>query len=107
MPKIIFSLTGLLLALSLSHAANADSLRCGTNLVEVGANKAELIEKCGPPYATDSYCRNEYVQGNFGYQAVCHKIDLWTYNLGIGKFLMNVEIEEGKISNITHGDRVD
>jgi hypothetical protein len=106
MPKIIPALVFILLSTALNSVASADSLRCGTNLVEVGDIKAEVVEKCGPPTATDSYCRNEYVQGNFGIEAVCHNTDLWTYNFGIGTFLMNVEFEEGKISNISHGDRV-
>jgi hypothetical protein len=106
MRKLLPLLATLLFTGCFMQAANAESLRCGTNLVEIGDIKAELVEKCGPPVATDSYCRNEYIQGNFGYQAICHKVDLWTYNFGIGTFLMNVEFEEGRISNITHGDRV-
>ena len=89
-----------------SLAANAESLRCSTSLVEIDDTKAEVVEKCGPPVATDSYCRNEYIQGKYGYDTVCHNVDLWTYNFGFGTFLMNVEFEEGRVSNISHGDRV-
>lgn len=106
MSKVMRFLTALLFVGLLNQWAQAESLRCGTNLVQVGDNKAELVEKCGPPTATDSYCRNEYIQSNFGVEAVCHQVDLWTYNFGVGTFLMNVEFEEGKISRITHGDRV-
>ena len=100
----------LLIALALfgafSNAANADSLRCGTNLVELGEVKAEVIEKCGEPIATDSFCRNEYLPQRYGYDAICRNVDLWTFNFGTGTFLMNIEFEEGRVSSITHGDRV-
>jgi hypothetical protein len=106
MGKSKFILIAIVFAALFDHTAMAESLRCGTNLVEVGDVKAEVVEKCGPPIATDSYCRNEYLQGKWGYEAVCRNVDLWTYNFGIGTFLMNVEFEEGKISNISHGDRI-
>ncbi|MDB6062162.1 MAG: putative lipoprotein [Verrucomicrobiaceae bacterium] len=85
---------------------SADSLRCGTSLVEVGDTKAEVEGKCGAPSSTDSYCRNEYIQNKFGIESVCHPVDLWLFNFGSGTFLNKLEFEEGKLSNIAHGDRV-
>jgi hypothetical protein len=92
-------------ALLFNSITRADSLRCGTNLIGVGDTKAEVLEKCGEPESTDSYCRNEYFQSRFGIDAICHRVDLWTFNLGVGRFLENIEFEEGRVSRITNGDR--
>jgi hypothetical protein len=96
----------LFIAALLGHAAFADSLRCGTRLVEVGDNKEEVFEKCGRPISTDSYCRDEYIRTKFGIEPICRRVELWTYNFGEGTFLENLEFEEGKVLNITHGNRV-
>jgi hypothetical protein len=96
----------LLIASLCGQAVNADSLRCGANIVQVGDIKVDVLQKCGQPLATDSYCRNEYRTGRYGQEAICHNVDLWTFNFGQGTFLMNVEFEEGRITTITHGDRV-
>lgn len=100
------SLAIFMLFLLFNSMARADSLRCGTSLIEVGDTKAEVVEKCGRPTAVDKYCHNEYVQGRFGVEAICRSVDLWTYNFGVGRFLENVEFEEGRVSNITEGDRI-
>ena len=99
--------TVLAVFLLFSQLASADSLRCGMNLIDIGDTKADVERKCGPPVATDSYCRNEYLQGRFGVEEICHRVNLWTLNLGTGKFLQNVEFEEGRVTNITHGARLD
>ncbi len=104
--KIKIFVATLLLLSQFTHRAMAEGLRCGVNLVEIGEVKAEVIEKCGAPITIDSFCRNEYYHGRFGYEAFCHNVDLWTFNFGVGTFLINVEFEEGRVSNISHGDRV-
>ena len=38
-----------LLSLFLTHAATADTLRCGTKLVSVSDRTFEVIDKCGEP----------------------------------------------------------
>lgn len=85
---------------------HAESLRCGTALVEEGENKAELLDKCGRPQLMDSFCRNVVLPGRNDYTVYCERIEVWTYNFGPGSFLMNVEFKEGRITDITHGDRV-
>ncbi|HEY3698864.1 MAG TPA: DUF2845 domain-containing protein [Spongiibacteraceae bacterium] len=110
MDKIIIkklSLSMLAAFFFFDNSAIADSFRCGTSLIEVGDSKAEVVDKCGSPATTESFCRNEYLQGKFGYEAVCHNVDLWTFNRGVGTFLMKVEFEEGRAARISTGDRVD
>ncbi len=86
--------------------AVADSMRCGTRLVERGETKAEVTLKCGKPAAIDSCCRDEYIKGRGEYTVVCHPVDLWSFDLGAGNFLMQVEFEQGKVTRITSGERV-
>jgi len=90
----------------LTQGAAAESMRCGTSLVSMEDSKAEVEMKCGAPAAIDAYCRNEYVPAKYGYDTICHNVDLWTYNFGPGTFLMKVEFEEGRLVRISHGDRV-
>lgn len=89
-----------------SNFGLADSLRCGTQLVQLGETKSEVISKCGQPESTDSFCRNEYFQGKFGTEVICRHVDLWIFNHGAGTFLMKVKFEEGKLTSITSGNRV-
>lgn len=108
---IIFTMTKIIrligaLFILLPSLGHADSLRCGQTLVEVGENKAELLDKCGRPQLTDSFCRNVVLPGRNDYTVYCDRIEVWTYNFGPGSFLMNVEFKEGRITDITHGDRV-
>jgi hypothetical protein len=83
----------------------AESLRCNTQLVSVGAVKAELLEKCGTPQFVDHYCKKSYVVSRHEITPYCNEVELWTYNFGVGTFLMNVEFQEGRISDISHGGR--
>ncbi len=93
--------------LSIAPAVASESLRCGTQLINVGANKAELLRTCGAPQFVDHYCKKEYLVGRHEVNAICEEVELWTYNFGPGTFLMNVEFKEGRISDISHGERAD
>ena len=93
-------------ALSIEPALATESLRCGTQLIDVGANKAELLQACGNPQMVDHYCKKSYIVRTHEINEFCDPVELWTYNFGLGTFLMNVEFREGRISDISHGDRV-
>lgn len=84
----------------------SESMRCNTQLVDIGANKAELLEKCGRPQMVDHYCKKNYIVDRHEVNEFCDEVELWTYNFGPGTFLMNVEFREGRISDISHSDRV-
>jgi hypothetical protein len=62
------------------HQACADSLRCGTKLVDVGDSVYELLEKCGEPSARE---------GN-----------RWIYDRGPEKLKMIVRVGEGVVRSI-------
>ena len=82
-----------------SHAAMADSLRCGQKLVRPGDTKVEVILKCGEPFAIDksgkSKIKNAYVD-----------IERFTYVQEKGSFVKILEFSNGVLVKITHGPRI-
>lgn len=85
-------------AMTAAAPAAAQSLRCGTDLVHVGDNKATVQMKCGEPTAKDSFCKPQTKGG------VCETVDEWTYNPGAGQFIRTLRFESGKLVSITYGD---
>ena len=70
----------LLLGTLAMHQACADSLRCGTKLVDVGDSVYELLDRCGEPSARE---------GN-----------RWIYDRGPEKLKMIVRVGEGVVQSI-------
>lgn len=93
-------LAGFTLCLS---AAQAESLRCKGDLVDVGDTKASVMSKCGAPMMKDSFCKPGQT-GTPG--ASCETVEEWTYNPGRGQFLTTLRFEGSKVRSITYGDRV-
>ena len=92
--------------------AQAQSMRCGNDLVNVGDGKASVQQKCGAPVSTDSFCKpvdKSVTPGNDPSRAVvlpCETVDEWTFNPGRGQFMTTLRFESGKLTSITYGDRV-
>ncbi len=119
MKTLSFALTSAVLMSFLAIAANANSLRCGGQLAQVGDTKAEIIEKCGEPIMTDTYCAplvaanqiqgiqngNNNIQNNIAI-STCENVDIWTYKPGSGKFITNLYFSNGQLQVIRYGDRV-
>ena len=78
-------LTALLVAATLvvTSPGRADSLRCGTRLVEVGDSAETLYERCGPP----TYRVTAHYAGG----------ETWYYNRGSEAFTKKVVTLGGKI----------
>ena len=102
-----------------STLSNAETLRCKAKLVKIGDTKADVISKCGDPIMSDSFCQpiaittqpqgiqngNNNVQNNTVI-STCENIDIWTYNLGTGKFITHLYFSQGELQSIHYGDRV-
>lgn len=74
----------LLLGTLTMHQAGADSLRCGSKLVDVGDSVEDLLDKCGEPTARE---------GN--------RLDnIWVYDQGPQHLKMIVRISEGVVQSI-------
>lgn len=107
----------ILLAL-IANTSSAESLRCGSKLANIGDTKADIIEKCGEPAMTDSYCEavavnqaqgiqngNNNIQNNITINT-CENVDIWTYNPGSGKFMAHLYFSRGQLMVIRYGSRV-
>jgi hypothetical protein len=103
----------------IAGVAQADSLRCGTKLAQIGHTKADVIDICGSPTYTDSYCEplttnlqvqaqqqgDNNIQNNIAIQS-CRNIDIWTYKPGSGQLTAHFYFTEGKLRKIERGERI-
>ena len=69
------------------------SMRCGTEIVRLGATTYELIQKCGEPDLKETIEAREETS------------ERWTYNCGTGRFIKVITIRGGKVRRIEEGDR--
>lgn len=118
MKKYLLVIVCTLMSSGLSLSSHAESLRCKTQLAQVGDTKVEVLDKCGDPIMTDSYCEpvavttqpqgiqngNNNVQNNIAI-ATCENVDIWTYNPGKGKFMTHLYFARGELQSIRYGDR--
>lgn len=109
----------LIITTIISTSAIAESLRCAGRLANIGDTKADIVEICGEPIVTDSYCEpstlntepqgtqngNYNTQNNIAIQT-CINVDIWTYNPGKGKFITHLYFTQGQLRNIRYGNRV-
>jgi hypothetical protein len=100
---------------AICQGAAAQSLRCNGDLASVGDSKAAVMQKCGEPMLTDSFCKpaREFRQFDPATGATtvigvvpCERVDEWTYNPGSGQFLTTFRFENGAAVSIRYGDRV-
>ena len=103
-------LSALLFSL-ITTQANAETLRCKQDIVDIGDSKADVIEMCGNPEMTDSFCEKYFkpIYHSDGSSSViesCTNVDIWTYNPGKGQFWTNLYFAEGKLREIKYGNRV-
>lgn len=90
----------------------AESLRCKTDIVQIGESKADIFTKCGQPQLTDTFCEKTQRRflkddGSAGFVESCENIDVWTYNPGKGQFWTHLYFEKGKLREMKYGDRVE
>lgn len=109
----------LLLAAVWPHAAAATerTVRCQGSLVGIGADKAEVLEKCGQPEKIDRWEEgpNRYFSQPFDYEQDRYlapksfrgpiRFERWTYNFGSNRLLYYLVFENGKLITIDSGDR--
>ena len=94
------------------------TLRCQNRLVSIGADKSEILEKCGDPYDVRHWeeDHNSYISQIYDYQKDRYQapksikgpilMERWTYNFGPNKFIRYLDFENGKLIRIETGDKV-
>jgi hypothetical protein len=109
--KAILSLSASFL-LALPLWAQAESLRCNNDIVDLGDTKIDVYRMCGEPSFKDTICEKipyklKQNDGNYSLTERCQNIEIWTYNPGKGQFWTNLYFEEGKLREMKYGDRVE
>jgi len=115
------SLVTVLIAFGLTDPSFA--FRCGTELVDEGDTKYEVMHKCGEPDHIESW-EEDRIQRDFGLRREydnrtgrynCYRapflvnekvrIEEWTYNPGPTEFIRYLRFENGILTNIATGDK--
>ena len=99
------------LATLICCTANAESLRCKGDIIDIGDTKIDVLRKCGEPEFKDTFCEKTPIhirqsENNYNLVERCENIDIWTYNPGKGQFWTNLYFSEGKLREMRYGDRV-
>jgi hypothetical protein len=101
----------------------ADSMRCGTKLVDTGDTKADVLMRCGEPmlkevlgseitgnqFRSDSDIKSGENTDRDEIRFLNETTEMdeqWTYNPGWGKFLQLVIFRGGRVESIKDGPRV-
>src|ERR1700722_14733010 len=102
--KTSIAILGLLIAPSLLFA---ESIRCGSGLIEKGSTSADLLEYCGKP---TQVTKNGTVHGLVGNTHTADgitsqatgdfEVETWTYDFGPNQFIERVRIENGIVVQI-------
>jgi Protein of unknown function (DUF2845) len=117
----VLSLITLLIAFGLTDSSFA--FRCGTELVDEGETKYEVLHKCGDPSHIESW-EEDRIQTDFGLRREYDthtgqaywsrapllvkekvKIEEWTYNPGPTEFIRYLRFENGILTNISTGNK--
>jgi Protein of unknown function (DUF2845) len=95
----------LVLGLWCTHL-HADALRCGTQIVDVGSHKTDVLSRCGRPLSVDvrNQCESELLQTGATVQT-CEKIEEWVYKKGQGQFSTLLEIRANRVTGISQAGR--
>ena len=88
---LLFAL--LVVVSTFAQARSVKSMRCGTEILRLGASTFELIQKCGDPDLKETIERREETS------------ERWTYNCGTGRFIKIITLRRGKVWRIEEGDR--
>jgi hypothetical protein len=102
--KTSVAVIGLLLSPSLLFA---ESIRCGSQLIEKGSTSADLLEYCGRPAqvvkngVVNGLIGNTHTPGGVTSQATGDfEIETWTYDFGPNQLMERVRIENGIVVQI-------
>lgn len=98
---VTLTLAALLLAAPAAHA-----FRCGGALVDRGDSKAEVLIKCGSPDWRTQWSE-DFINDPGGASAlrVSSEKERWLYNLGPKRFMRILLFENGRLSELTTGER--
>lgn len=80
--------------------AQADSVRCGSSLVQTGDPAVVVRRTCGPPDFVDPWIAG--AGSGFGQGAV-FSMEQWTYNRGPSRLIQLMSFRDGKLYRVSDG----
>lgn len=101
-----------LFAILLVTPPSAFALRCGTNIVDVGDAKIDVLRKCGKPDLVDEWEEEDYYRsspeidrlGETKKRTVRVFVEQWTYNFGATRLIYYLIFKNGVLSEIRTGE---
>jgi hypothetical protein len=95
-----------LLSLMLGSTVYADSMRCGSSVVNETISVPELLEKCGEPASKDVKTEDVMARNpdGFTYKVGTKTIERWIYQRSSGALPMAVTIVDGKVTRLERAD---
>jgi Protein of unknown function (DUF2845) len=82
--------------------ALADTLRCGSKLVEEGESAQAVLAKCGEPASKEVRTEDVRARNASGGTRVVGttKVEIWRYDRGSGKFPAILTFEDGVLKKL-------
>jgi transposase len=82
----------------LASAGAEAALRCGNLLAQEGDSSAAVLQKCGEPSFTQSYCEEPPTKKEDAPIVVpCEAVEEWTYNPAAGQLTPTLKFKRGKL----------
>jgi Protein of unknown function (DUF2845) len=84
--------------------AGAQSLRCGSKIIDEGTDQVKVAALCGQP--TQIERRGPIFNGQAVDGVSDIQVEVWTYNFGPNKFMQRIRFENGvvvKIDSLGYG----
>ena len=121
--RLKISLWLLAAAVFLSPLPTQAAMRCSQSLIDRGASTYEVLRKCGEPVFQETI-REPLPQVRLGYSTqagddsqgryfqevetpLYREIERWTYDLGTGTLLRQVDFYQGKVIRVEATERAD
>jgi len=100
--KRIFTACLLVLATSAAGPALAETLRCGSSLIQTGASAGFVMEKCGAPDSRETFTEPVMARRLDGtaYEVGTTTQDIWRYKRRSGQFPAVLTFEMGVLKKL-------
>jgi hypothetical protein len=85
-------------------AAHADTLRCGSKLIQEGDPAGKVLERCGEPHNKQVVTEPVRASNAFGGMSTVgtYTYEIWRYSRGAGKFPALLRIEGGVVKKLEY-----
>lgn len=78
---------------------------CNMDGLSTGLSQYEVLQRCGQPFFKDSRHEDVFSGGHQHRRLVEQHVEEWTYNLGPTRFMRILKFKNGRLEEITTGDK--